>query len=83
MAVFLWNRPTEEYLDVYMSPQNYMNIKDWVEHQQILNTVASLGVLDTPRLVCSTTSFDALHVLNWDQAQFVESEQSFTRTDLH
>lgn len=52
MAVFLWSRPTKESLDVYISPQNYMNIKGGVENQQILNTVASLGVLDTLRLVC-------------------------------
>lgn len=56
MAVFLWSRPTKEYLDVYMSPLNYLNIKDWVEHQLIPNIVAYPGVLDTRRLVCSTTS---------------------------
>lgn len=51
MAAFLWSHPTKEYRDVYMSPLNYMSIKDWVENQQILNTGALLGVLDTPRLV--------------------------------
>jgi hypothetical protein len=60
VAVFLWKHLIKEYLDVSMSPQNYTNIKDGVENQQILNIVASLGVLDTPRLVCSTTLFDAL-----------------------
>jgi len=54
VAVYLWSHPTKEYLDVYMSPPNYMSIKDWVKNQRILNTVASLGVLDTLRLVCST-----------------------------
>ncbi|GAU29892.1 hypothetical protein TSUD_379820 [Trifolium subterraneum] len=48
LRVFLWSHLIKEYLDVYMSPQNYTNIKDGVENQQILNIVASLGVLDTP-----------------------------------
>lgn len=55
MAVFLWSHLTKEYLDVYMSPQNYMNIKVGVESQHILSIVASLGVLDTLRLVCLVT----------------------------
>jgi hypothetical protein len=55
VAVFLWSHLTKEYLDVYMSHQNYMNIKVGVESQHILSIVASLGVLDTLRLVCLVT----------------------------
>lgn len=51
MAVFLWSHLISGYLGAFMFPQNCMNIKDGAENLQIRNTVASLGVLDIPRLV--------------------------------
>lgn len=54
VAVFLWSLHTREYLDVYMFPQNYMSIKDWVANQQILNIDVSRGVIDILRLVVWT-----------------------------
>lgn len=52
MAAFLWNLRTKEYLDAYMFPQNYMNIKDVVVNRLILTTDACPGVVGILRLVC-------------------------------
>lgn len=81
MAVFLWSHPTKRFLDVYISPQNYMNTKDGVENQQILNIVASLGALHTLRLACSTISF--IPCTDTGQSCFIwKDEMSQTHTDL-
>lgn len=82
MAAFLWSHPTKEYRDVYMSPPNYMSIKDWVENQQILNIVALLGVLDTLRLV-GLILIDALCILLIQGQAHGNKRENHMHTDLH
>lgn len=48
-AAFLLNHLSKGFRDVYMFPQNCLNIEDGVENQQILNTVSSLGDAEIQR----------------------------------
>lgn len=80
MAVFLWSHLIKEYLDVCMSPQNYMNIKDGVGNQRILNIDVLLGVLDTLRLVYFI--YDLCVLTREDYTQFDKSPASRTQINL-